>query len=76
MTGFDVIQVTTLSEEILSLIVWASAFCGSGLAVLVMAKWLAVVEEHVTPGPQHGDGVAKAVSAARRKAARSAAWSA
>jgi hypothetical protein len=59
MTGFDVIQVTTLSEEILSLIVWVSALGGSGLAVLVMAKWW---------GPQHGDEVAKAVSAARRKA--------
>ena len=63
MTGFDVIQVTTLSEELLSLIFWASALGGSGLAVLVMAKWW---------GPQHGDEVAKAVSAARRKAARSA----
>ena len=48
MPGFDVIQVTTLSEEILSLIVWASAFGGLGLAVLVTAKWWAGVEEHVT----------------------------
>ena len=64
MTGFDVIQVTTLSEELLSLIFWASALGGSGLAVLVMAKWWG--------RPQHGDEVAKAVSAARQKAARSA----
>ena len=59
MTGFDVIH------EILSLIFWALALGGSGLAVLVMAKWWA-------ERPQHGDEVAKAVSAARRKAARSA----
>ena len=65
MTGFDVIH------EILSLIFWASALGGSGLAVLVMAKWWAVVER-----PQHGDEVAKAVSAARQKAARSAGASA
>ena len=58
--------------EILSLIVWASALGGSGLAVLVMAKWWTEVEEHVSPGPQHGDEVANAVSAARRKASRSA----
>jgi hypothetical protein len=49
MTGFDVIQsFTTLWEEILSLIVWASAVAGSGLAVLVVGKWWAGVEEHAT----------------------------
>ena len=49
MTSFDVIQsFTTLWEEILSLIVWASAVAGSGLAVLVVGKWWAGVEEHTT----------------------------